>query len=98
MFRSSLKLPERTLSCVDKVVEVSGASSALTEKFREMYKEFRIGCELDHPNIVNYHYFLRRQTPSLNQHELHIIMELCEGGNLKEYLDSLPEKRVTDLA
>ena len=55
-----------------------------------MYKEFRIGCELDHPHIVSYHYFLRRQTPSLNQHELHIIMELCEGGNLKEYLDSLP--------
>lgn len=79
-------------------MEVSDAGNALTEKFREMFKEFRIGCELDHPNIVKYHYFLRRQTPSLKQHELHIIMELCEGGNLKEYLDTLPEKRVTEIA
>jgi len=40
-----------------------------TEKFREMYKEFQIGCTLRHIGIVKYKYFIRRNSPKNGQRE-----------------------------
>jgi len=48
-----------TMICVDKLQKVFNNEEICKQKFQEMYKEFRIGCSLDHPNIVKYHYFLR---------------------------------------
>jgi len=39
------------------------------DKFREMYKEFRIGCGLRHVGIVEYKYFIRCDSPRVGQKE-----------------------------
>lgn len=39
------------------------------DKFREMYKEFRIGCLLKHTGIVEYKYFIRCDSPKLGAKE-----------------------------
>ena len=58
-------------------------------KFREMYKEFKIGCMLKNPGIVEYFYFIRCDSKKLGsvEQEFHILIELCEGGNLEQYLN-----------
>jgi len=59
----------------------------LEEKsFREMYREFSIGCTLDHPGIVSYKYFVRQKVRHGEQ-EFHILIDLMEGGNLEQYLN-----------
>jgi hypothetical protein len=57
-------------------------------KFREMYKEFRMGCYLDHPGIVKYKYFLRQDSKENGplEQEFHILIELYQGGNLLQYI------------
>ena len=66
------------------------------QKFREMYKEFKIGCLLKHPLIVSYMYFLRQDSKRLGpkEQEFHILIELCEGGNLAEYVAKYPNKQL----
>lgn len=70
----------------------------MSEKvFGDMYREFSIGCTLDHPGIVQYKYFVRQQAkasgqqpmhvnPHAREQEFHIFIELMDGGNLEEYL------------
>ena len=62
--------------------------------FQEMYKEFSIGCTLNHPSIINYKYFVRQHSLQHGdkEQEFHIFMELMEGGNLEEYLNKMPMK------
>ena len=62
----------------------------------EMYKEYAIARNLVHPNIVSYKYFVRKGGEKTNEEEFHIILELLEGGNLKDYIQTAG--RVTDLA
>jgi serine/threonine protein kinase len=52
----------------------------------EMYKEYAIARNLVHPNIVSYKYFVRKGGEKSNEEEFHIILELLEGGNLKDYI------------
>jgi serine/threonine protein kinase len=64
----------------------------------EMYKEYAIAKDLVHPNIVSYKYFIRKggDNERANEEEFHIILELLEGGNVKEYIKK--EGRLTDIA
>lgn len=43
---------DETQICVDKMHKVYNNPEMAIEKFREMYKEFKIGCMLKHPAIV----------------------------------------------
>jgi hypothetical protein len=61
--------------CVDKVYKVFNNVQMCVDKFREMYKEFRIGCCLRHQGIVEYKYFLRHDSKRLGhkEQEFHIL-------------------------
>ena len=73
------------LICVDKLQKVFNNETIANQKFREMYKEFRIGCSLKHPGIVDYLYFIRCDSAKYGQkeQEFHILIEMCKGGNLE---------------
>lgn len=60
-----------------------------------MYKEYAIAKNLVHPNIVSYKYFVRKGGDKTNEEEFHIILELLEGGNLKDYIAK--EGAITDI-
>lgn len=60
-----------------------------------MYKEYAIAKNLVHPNIVSYKYFVRKGGDKSNEEEFHIILELLEGGNLKDFI--VEKGRLTDL-
>lgn len=64
--------------------------------FDDMYREFSIGCTLNHPGIVEYKYFVR-QTAHKSEQEFHIFIELMDGGNLEEYLGNCPLKREANI-
>ena len=49
-----------------------------------MLKEFQIAHNINHPNIIKYHKFLTKITEKA--HEVNIILELLEGGNLKQLM------------
>lgn len=49
--------------CVDKCYRVYNNEQIAVDKFREMYREFRIGCCLRHIGIVEYKYFIRCDSP-----------------------------------
>jgi serine/threonine protein kinase len=100
VFRCSLTtLRDSTLDCVDKCLKITNNERMTIRHFKQMYKEFRIGCCLRNPGIVEYKYFIRRDSPSMGQREqeLHIIIELCEGGNLEQYLNEMPLKREVNI-
>jgi serine/threonine protein kinase len=61
----------------------------------EMYKEYAIAKNLVHPGVVSYKYFVRKGGDKANEEEFHIILELLEGGNLKDYIAK--EGAVTDI-
>jgi serine/threonine protein kinase len=65
--------------------------------FEDMYREFSIGCTLSHPNIVDYKYFVRQSASKNQEQEFHIFIELMDGGNLEEYLQSMPCKREVNI-
>jgi serine/threonine protein kinase len=88
-----------SIVCVAKTVKVFNNQDIAVSKFREMYKEFRIGCCLSHPGIVDYKYFIRQDSQRLGpkEQEFVILIELCEGGNLEQYLAQMPKKREVNI-
>ena len=54
-----------------------------------------------HPGIVKTLFFVRQskflEALGGNKEKFYIIMELMEGGNLSEYLATLPSKKMSDL-
>ena len=92
-------MKEENTICVDKCHKVFNNLDISIDKFREMYKEFRIGCCLRHVGIVEYKYFIRCDSPKAGkiEQEFHIIMELCDGGSLEQYLNSMPKKREVNI-
>jgi hypothetical protein len=46
-------------NCVTKLQKVFNNAALCAEKYREMYKEFRIGVALKHPNVISYVSFVR---------------------------------------
>ena len=62
-------MKEENTICVDKCHKVFNNLDISIDKFREMYKEFRIGCQLKNQNIVEYKYFIRQDSPKLGHKE-----------------------------
>ena len=55
----------------------------LSEKIlNEMHREFLMGRNLTHENIINYRYFTKIKKQSSGYEEYHIVMEYMEGGSL----------------
>ena len=61
-----------------------------------MFREFEIGRQLKHPNIIKNLFYVRRRNDA-DEQENALLLELMEGGNAQEFLDSLPKKKITDL-
>jgi len=51
-------------------------------------KEFLIAKDLDHPNVIQYKYFIKKYMPKPNKHEFHIIMELVNGDSLVKHIET----------
>lgn len=50
----------------------------------EMLNEFNIAKDLNHANIVSYKHFVKNELNGAD--EFHLIIELMEGGCLKQYI------------
>jgi serine/threonine protein kinase len=59
------------------------------EKREDFYKEYEIGMMLDHPNI--------RRTLDIDINFENIILEMCDGIDLLDYLDEYNDSNVKDL-
>ena len=45
------------------------------QKLKEMFSEFFIAKDLNHPNINHYQYFIRKYEKAKELHEFHILQE-----------------------
>ena len=101
VYKSQLTTQNYTegIICVCKMISVLNNEPLAAQTFQQMFKEFSIGCKLRHPGIIEYMYFVRRDSPKMGkrEQEFHIIMELMEGGNLQQYLDQMPKKREVNI-
>lgn len=52
--------------------------------YEEMQREYSIGRSLKHPNIVEYFYFVKKE--SGERAEYNMILELMDGGNLRDFV------------
>lgn len=74
------------------------------EQFRQMFSEFYIAKDLNHPNLNPYRYFMKKYDPQDKTHEMHIIQDYQEGGDLNDFLNismnkqSLPLDLLKDFA
>lgn len=85
MFLCSISL-DKSIKYVTKMKKVHNNEVLAQKVMNEMYKEYAIARNLVHPNIVSYKYFVRKGGEKSNEEEFHIILELLEGGNLKDYI------------
>lgn len=93
VFLCQLQAKSKTIVCVDKLRRVYNNLEMSEQVFKDMYREFSIGCTLNHPGIVEYKYFVRQSASRTKDEEFHIFIELMDGGNLEEYLARMPLKR-----
>jgi hypothetical protein len=62
-------------------------NAVLAEKtLEDMYGEFCIAKDLQHENIIQHKYFLRKYVPSTKNYEFHIVMELMDGDDMEQFL------------
>ena len=76
----------------DKVFELDNNPQLAEKSLKSSYAEFVIGKDLNHPNIAEHKYFMKKHTQKENGfgilYEYHIIMELVEGGSMSAYIKS----------
>ena len=71
---------------VSKNKKVFNNEKLAEEVLSEMYGEFFIGKDLSHPNIIEYKYFIKAYDEANSTHEIHILMEYLDGGDMDKYL------------
>ena len=54
-----------------------------------MFNEYFIAKNVDHPNVVEYKYFMRKYDNRNLKHEFHIVMELINGVDMEKYLEQM---------
>ena len=74
----------------DKVRKVYNSHKLADKELREHLAEFLIGKDLDHPNIIEFKYFMKKKEGK-NQ-EFHIVMELMRGEDMLGYLSKHKEE------
>lgn len=71
---------------VSKNKKVFNNAKLAEDVLGEMYGEFFIGKDLCHPNIIEYKYFIKIYDQPSNTHEIHILMEYLDGGDMDSFL------------
>lgn len=69
---------------VTKTKKIVDNQAIALQVCQDMFSEFLIARDLDHPNIVKYINFLTKEQDKLC--EFNIILEYIEGGNLKQVI------------
>ena len=96
VFLSKIEAGGKEFTCVIKLRKVLNNQTLCESIFVSMFREFEIGRQLNHPGIIKNLYFVRKRNES-DEQELAILLELMQGGNAQEYIDSLPEKKIVDM-
>ena len=79
-----------------KIRKVLNNDKLTQQVFENMFREFEIGRQLRHSGIIKNLFYVRRKNDS-NEQENAILLELMAGGNVQEYMDSLPNKKIEDV-
>eukprot|EP00041_Stephanoeca_diplocostata_P023886 m.595495 g.595495 ORF g.595495 m.595495 type:complete len:264 (+) comp22404_c0_seq7:182-973(+) len=69
-----------------KHIDLSAMSATMLLNFFLSMREIELMKKLDHPNVIKIYEVFR------GEDNVHLIMELCTGGELQDKLDSLPGK------
>ena len=96
VFLSEISASETSFTCVIKLRKVLNNDRLSESIFISMFREFEIGRQLSHPGIIKNLYFVRKKNDS-DEQEIALLLELMEGGNAQEYIERLPQKKVTDI-
>ena len=74
---------------VDKFQEVIDNEKVEDDVLNTMLREYSIGEKLTHPNVIKYHYFVRKHNPKTKVTEFHLLIEHMRGKDMNQYLKCL---------
>ena len=57
-----------------------------SRKCNDMFHEFSLAHQLNHPNIIEYKYFMHTYDQNRKRFEFHTILELLSGGDMAAYI------------
>ena len=80
MFLSEIEASGKKFTCVIKLRKILNNDNLCKDIFVSMFREFEIGRQLSHPNIIKNLYYVRKRNDAEEQ-ENAILLELMEGGN-----------------
>ena len=60
-----------------------------------MFREFSIAKDLDHPSIVEYKYFVKKYDG--NSHEFHLLTEFLPEGDMNQFLRRYGPQNLTTI-
>lgn len=87
VYQVSLKKDFPNQKFVDKTKKVKNNNKIHADReLKNMFAEFCIAKDLEHPNIAKYKYFMRNFDPETKAWDFHIILELVEGPNMNSYI------------
>ena len=80
-------------SFVDKYARVEFKEMEALEKCNAQYNEFYLSQKLQHPNIIEYQYFVHRYDINRDRYEFHTIMELMEGKDMENFFIQMKSRQ-----
>jgi len=74
--------------CAAKYNNVFNNEQQAEERFKQMYKEFSLGCTIDNDYIIKTYYFVRKweTKKKSDSQDFLLLLEKMDGGNLNDYL------------
>lgn len=70
----------------DKTCTVLNNLEIFMKALRAYMCEYYIAHDLQHPNVLQYKYLIRRYVPKTKTHEIHMLMEILNGGDLFDFI------------
>ena len=67
---------------VSKTTQINNNHQLAMDKLQELLAEFVIARDLQHPNVVDYKYFIRKYDNNGQNYNFHILVEYMQGGDL----------------
>ena len=80
VFLSEIEASGKKFTCVIKLRKILNNDNLCKDIFVSMFREFEIGRQLSHPNIIKNLYYVRKRNDA-DEQENAILLELMEGGN-----------------
>lgn len=71
---------------VSKTTQINNNHQLALDKLNELVAEFIIAQDLQHPNVVEYKYFIRKYDANLQNYNFHILVEYMQGGDLNQFI------------